>query len=383
MSASTNTWPRTDSWSRWRGLPPTEPWTIGVEEEAMLLEPERWTLAHEIEAVLASLSTELSEHVTPETHGSALELRTGVHRTVEGAVTEMRDLRCALAGQLEQLGLRAASAGTHPSAIWSDTVVSSGSRQQFVYGSMRELARREPTFALHVHVGVPDPNDGIRLANRMRAYVPLLLALSVNSPFWQDRDTGLASARTPLFQAFPRVGIPRRFRDYDDYVETIDLLVRCQSIPDHTYLWWDVRPQPRLGTIEVRIMDAQTTVGDTGAIAALIQSLARLEVSSGHVHSRTLDLPEVLDENRFLAARDGMQARLIDPELERRVPARELLEEVVEACRPHAAVLGCERDLERVAALAESTGADRQRRWAAGRNDLSPVVEALADAYTA
>src|SRR5258705_10091169 len=131
---------------------------------------------------------------------------------------------------------------------------------------MGALARREPTFALHVHVGISSPNDAIRLVNRMRAHLPLLLALSVNSPFWQGRDSGLASARTPLFQAFPRVGIPRGFRSYADYVEAVDLLVRSGAIPEPTFLWWDVRPQPRFGTLEVRIMDAQTSVGDTPAL---------------------------------------------------------------------------------------------------------------------
>ena len=148
---------------------------------------------------------------------------------------------------------------------------------------MRELARREPTFALHVHVGVADPEDAVRLANRLRAHLPLLLALSANSPFWQGRDTGLASARTPLFQAFPRVGIPRAFDDYADYVEAVDLLIRCGAFPEPTFLWWDVRLQPRFGTVEVRIMDAQTTVEDTAALVALVQSIARLEVEEGFV----------------------------------------------------------------------------------------------------
>ena len=159
--------------------------------------------------------------------------------------------------------MRAASAGTHPFAVWQEIVVSAGERYQFVYGSMRELARREPTFGLHVHVGVPDPEAAIHAANRLRTHIPLLLALSVNSPFWQGRDTGLASARTPLFQAFPRVGIPRAFADYADYVEAVDVLIRCDAVPEPTFLWWDVRPQPRFGTVEVRIMDAQTTARPT------------------------------------------------------------------------------------------------------------------------
>ena len=229
--------------------------------------------------------------------------------------------------------MRAASAGTHPFAVWQEIVVSAGERYQFVYGSMRELARREPTFGLHVHVGVPDAEAAIHAANRLRTHIPLLLALSVNSPFWQGRDTGLASARTPLFQAFPRVGIPRAFADYAEYVESVDVLIRCDAVPEPTFLWWDVRPQPRFGTVEVRIMDAQTTLADTAALAALVQSIVRAEVE-GEDHMERPMPQEVLSENRFLAARDGMDAELIEPELGRRVPARELLADLVTVCRP-------------------------------------------------
>ena len=142
---------------------------------------------------------------------------------------------------------------------------------------MRELARREPTFGLHVHVAVPDPETALRALNAIRGHLPVLLALSANSPFWQGRDSGLASARTPIFQAFPRTGPPRRFSGYADYVEAIDVLVRCDAIPEPTFLWWDARLQPRFGTLEVRIMDSQIRVADTAAIAALVQCLVRLE----------------------------------------------------------------------------------------------------------
>jgi carboxylate-amine ligase len=300
---------------------------------------------------------------------------------VASATRELRELRRALADAVTSLGLHAASAGTHPSAVWQDTLVSSGERYDFVYGSMRELARREPTFALHVHVGLSSPNDAIRLVNKMRAHLPLFLALSVNSPFWQGRDTGLASARTPLFQAFPRVGIPRRFRDYADYVDTVDLLMRCESMPDPTFLWWDVRPQPRFGTVEVRIMDAQTTVAETASLVALVQCVARLEVTQGYVSTRALEVPEALDENRFLAARDGMSAELIDVELEGRVPAREVAMRLVEACAPHARALGCEAELDGVVAMAERTGADRQLEFARGPEKLRGLVARLAGAY--
>jgi glutamate---cysteine ligase / carboxylate-amine ligase len=368
-------------WWGWNGRPRASQYTVGIEEEAMLLDPEGWMLAHHSDRVLDALPPELLEHATDETHRSALELATGVHPDVGSAAAEVRSLRQLLDSSVRSLGMRVACAGTHPSAVWQDTVVSSGKRYEFVYGSMRELARREPTFALHVHVGISSPNDAVRLVNRVRAHLPLLLALSVNSPFWQGRDTGLASARTPLFQAFPRVGIPRRFRDYADYVDTVDLLMRCESLPDPTFLWWDARPQPRFGTVEVRIMDAQTRVEDTAALAALVQCIAKLEVERGYVSSRALEVPEAIDENRFLAARDGMNAELIDVELERRVPAREVMLRLVDACAPHAHSLGCESELSRIVTIAERTGADRQLELARGPARLGGLVEALADSY--
>jgi carboxylate-amine ligase len=370
---------RVVEWAQWK--PGDHAYSLGAEEELMLLSPGGWGLAHNVDAVLASLPSALAERVSGETHNSAVEIASNPQRTVAGVELDLRNVRHALQTALEPMGLRAASAGTHPFAVWHDTVVSSGERYQFVYGSMRELARREPTFALHVHVGVRDPESAIRLVNAMRAHVPLLLALSVNSPFWQGRDTGLASARTPLFQAFPRVGIPRRFEDYSDYVEAVDLLIRCGSIPEPTFLWWDVRPQPRFGTVEVRIMDGQTRVGQTAAIVALVQSLARLEVEEGFVSEKTIAAAEVLDENRFLAARDGMSAELIDVDREDRAPVRDYLMTVLRACAPHAEALGCRDELARVEDLALLTGAERQIQQARGAARLPGLVEHLADAF--
>jgi carboxylate-amine ligase len=354
---------------------------VGLEEEVMLLNPRDWALAHRIDDVLPRLSAELAKRATPETHGAALELASAPHRRVDDAAAEMDDLRGALAEELIAVGLRAASAGTHPFAIWTDTEISSGARYQLVYGSMRELARREPTFALHVHIGVADPESAIALHNRLRSHLPLLLALSANSPFWQGRDTGLMSARTPLFQAFPRVGIPRAFTSYADYVEAVDLLLRCEAFPEPTFLWWDVRPQPRFGTVEIRIMDAQATTFETAALVALVQSIARLELEEGYYADAHQDLPEVLAENRFLAARDGMDARFIDPVAETRVPARDLLARVLDAARPHAVDLGCAAALETIDPLADESGAAWQLRVAQQPRGLPGVVELLSDAF--
>jgi carboxylate-amine ligase len=365
------------TWATWAEPHELGPYTVGVEEEVMLLDATSWALAHRIDSVLPRLPRADSETFTAETHGSALEIQTGVHARIGDAVEELATLRGELDAVLRPLSMRAASAGTHPFAVWQEIVVSAGERYQFVYGSMRELARREPTFGLHVHVGVPGAEAAVHAANRLRTHIPLLLALSVNSPFWQGRDTGLASARTPLFQAFPRVGIPRAFADYAEYVETVDVLIRCDAVPEPTFLWWDVRPQPRFGTVEVRIMDAQTTLADTAAIAALVQCIVRAEVE-GENHLEREMPQEVLEENRFLAARDGMDAELIEPELGRRVPARELLADLVAVCRPHAEALGCAAELDGVVRLGERTGAQRQLEQAAALGSLPRLVGLLA-----
>ncbi|MGI8801167.1 MAG: carboxylate-amine ligase [Solirubrobacteraceae bacterium] len=369
------------AWALWDEKCARTPWTIGIEEEVMLLSPDDWALAPRIDTVLEAIDESLADHVGAETHGSALELRTGVHTNVSAGIAELHRLRRSLVDQLRPLGLRAAAAGLHPFAVWQDTEISSGARYQALHGSMRELARREPTFALHVHVALPGRAAAIRALNQMRAHVPLLLALSANSPYWQGRDTGLASARTPLFQGFPRVGIPREFADYADYTESIDLLLRCDAFPEPTYLWWDVRLQPRFATIELRIMDAQTQLERCAGLVALVQSLVRLEVIEGFARSILVGAPEVLAENRFLAARDGVEAELIDPVAGRRVPVRELLGATLAACRPHAQDLGCEAELAGLGAILARPDTAWQREAAAGPAGLPGLVEALAAAF--
>jgi glutamate---cysteine ligase / carboxylate-amine ligase len=369
--------PLPGSWSDWApagGIP----WTIGVEEEVMLLDPSDWSLASQADAVMSRTTGELASHLSTETHGSALELRTDPHTTVSEGLAQLEDLRGDLARELAPLDLRAAAAGLHPFTLWQDTQISEGDRYRFLYGSMRELARREPTFALHVHVAVPDAESALRAINRLRTHLPLLLALSANSPFWQGRETGLASARTPLFQAFPRVGIPRAFHDYADYVSTIDLLLRCEAFPEPTFLWWDARLQPRFGTIEVRIMDAQTTVADSSALTALVQCLVRLEAGEGSGADPVIDLPEVLAENRFLAARDGAEASLIDARLGRRSPVSDVLESVLAMCSEHAEDLGCLEELQWTRNLAATPRPVRQLDLARGPAKLPGLVEALS-----
>ncbi|MBE2317544.1 YbdK family carboxylate-amine ligase [Solirubrobacter sp. CPCC 204708] len=363
-------------WATWRTNPDFDPWTVGVEEEVMLLEPDG-SPAWRSEDVLAVMPDELAEHARGETHGLALELATKPHATVSDAAAELRSMRAALAATVRPLGLRAAVAGMHPLVKAEDVEVSPGARYQFLHRSLRELARREPTFALHVHVAVPDAELATRALNGMRAHIPVLLALSANSPFTRGLDSGLASARTPVFQAFPRTGIPREFADYRDYVESIDVLIRCGAIPEPTFIWWDVRLQPRLGTLEVRIMDAQTRIRDTAALVALVQCLVRCEALGTCAEPELAHAPEVLDENRFLAARDGIEAQLLDPHRNRCVPASGRLATLVDACWPHARELGCERELQLLAHLAGDPGAPRQRAIAGESAGLRGLLHTL------
>src|SRR3954447_13226046 len=351
-------------WGEWKQ---GEPWTVGLEEEVMLLEPDG-SPAWRSEDVLELLD---ERHARGETHGLALEIATDPHASVGAAASQLRHLRAGVAEAVRSLGLCAAVAGTHPTARSEEVEVSPGARYQYLHATMRELARREPTFALHVHVAVPDPELAIRAFDGMRHHVPVLLALSANSPFTRGTDTGLASARTPVFQAFPRTGIPRAFGSYAAYVEAVDVLVRCGAIPEPTFIWWDVRLQPQLGTLEVRVMDAQTRIRDTAALAALVQCLVRLEALDGYAEPALRDCPEALDENRFLAARDGIAAMLVDPARDRCVPASGRLATLVDACRPQARALHCERELAMLAHLAGDPGATRQRAIAGEPAGLS------------
>src|SRR4051794_14997869 len=237
--------------------------------------------------------------------------------------------------------------------------------------------RRGPPFALHVHVAGPDAALAVRALDGVRAHVPVLLALAANPPFTRGADSGMASARTPVFQAFPRTGIPRAFGSYAAYVEAVDVLLRCGAIPEPTFIWWDVRLQPQLGTLEVRVMDAQTRIRDTAALAALVQCLVRLEALDGYAEPALRDCPEALDENRFLAARDGIAAMLVDPARDRCVPASGRLATLVDACRPQARALRCERELAMLAHLAGDPGATRQRAIASEPAGLPGLLDVL------
>jgi carboxylate-amine ligase len=368
------------AWARWSGAAAVSPWTIGVEEEVMLLDPRTWSVANRIDEALAALPPSCARHASAETHACVIELRTDPHRTVGEAAAQLSQLRTSLGDALkETLGLRAAVAGTHPLVTSEQVAVSSGERYRHVRSSMRALTRREPTMAQHVHVAVPDAETAVQVLDGLRSDLPLLLALSGNSPYWRGEDSGFASIRTPIFSMFPRVGIPRRFGSYAEYVGAVDPLLGSEAIPEPSFLWWDVRLRPHLGTVEVRIMDAQSRVADAAALAAVVHCLACVRANG----ARPADPgPEVLAENRFLAARDGTHAQIIDARTLGKRSIRGALTELLGHCASIASSLGCADELAAASDLAADPGAARQRRLAAP-DGVAALPAWLGDEFTA
>ena len=356
------------------------PWTVGVEEEVMLLDPLTWSVANRIDEALEALPPSLARHASAETHACVIELRTDPHPTVAEAGVQLAQLRASLDDALQgTLGLRAAVAGTHPLVTSEQVAVSSGGRYRQVSDSMRALTKREPTMAQHVHVAVPDAETAVRVLDGLRSDLPLLLALSGNSPYWRGEDSGFASIRTPIFSMFPRVGIPRRFGSYAEYIRTIGPLLGSTAIPEPGFLWWDVRLRPQLGTVEVRIMDAQTRVADAAALAAVVHCLACVRATEPPPADPG---PEVLAENRFLAARDGMRAQIIDARTLRKRSIRGALTELLGHCASIAPSLGCADELAAASALTAEPGAARQRRLAA-RDGVHAIPAWLEAQFTA
>jgi carboxylate-amine ligase len=353
-------------------------YTLGVEEELMILDRESLDLSSAIETLLAAMP-EGSGTVAPELMESVLEVATTPCATIGEAGDQLRRLRRQVRDVANDHGLTIGSAGTHPYAMWEDQRIVQRDRYRALVNELRFVARQELIFGMHVHVGLDDPDKAIHVANGMRVHVPLLLALSVNSPFWRADLTGLLSTRVPIFRAFPRVGIPPRYRDWEDYEERIGFMTRAKVVEDYTWLWYDVRPHPRLGTVEIRAMDGQTRLEHTLGITALIQAMVKELAEHFEEGGALSDYPyEMLDENKWIAARSGLDASLVDLPWERRVPARELARRVLDRLRPHAEELGSAAELAGVEDILErGTGGSRQVLVYQANHDLREVMSEI------
>jgi glutamate---cysteine ligase / carboxylate-amine ligase len=354
-------------------------YTIGIEEELMILDPESLGLVNGIDALLEE--TDDAEHVKPELLESVLEIATPPAPDTRVAGAELRRLRADVRAAAERRGLAIGSAGTHPFALWEDQRVTQEERYRELVATLHFVARQELIFGLHVHVGLDDADKAIHVANGMRAHAPVLLALSANSPFWRARATGLASGRMPIFRTFPRVGMPPAYAGWDDFAAKIEFLERSGVIEDYTWMWYDVRPHPNFGTVEIRAMDAQTRIEHTLGLAALIQAMVH-ELAEHYDAGRELpDLTtEVLDENRWLAARFGLEGELVDLPSSGRVPSRELARRLVDRLEPRARELGSAAELEGVRDLIENgTGAERQMLVYAANEDFRDVLREIVE----
>jgi glutamate---cysteine ligase / carboxylate-amine ligase len=366
----------------------TPPFTLGVEEEYMLLDPESFDLVQHVDTVLSAVSeSEFVERIAAELMQSVIEISTPVCRTAGDVDRELRKLRGYVTETARRQDLRVGSAGTHPFSLFERQRITARDRYRNLVDQLQYVARRELIFGLHIHVAVDNSEKAIAVMSALLVHLPDLLALSANSPFWRGEATGLASSRQMVFAAFPRSGPPPRFRDYADYAEVVGQLEKTGCIADYTHIWWDVRPHPRFGTIEVRVMDAVTHVEETVALAAYVQALvkyysdrydARRELPSYH---RIL-----VTENKWLAARYGLEAPVMDLATGRRnrVPVAQLIRRALREIEPHARELGSERELEGIREiLARGNGADRQLRVFNANRDIAEVVREIADATEA
>jgi carboxylate-amine ligase len=354
-------------------------YTLGIEEELMILDAESLELVNAIEQLLEPAP---SGEIKPELMESVLEVSTEPCQDVVQAGEQLRALRRQVIQTAREQNLAIGSAGTHPFAMWEDQRIVARPRYRDLVSALRFVARQELIFGMHVHVGVDDPDKAIQIANGMRVHVPLLLGLSANSPFWRAHATGLASTRTPIFRAFPRVGIPPTYKDWADYEQRIEFMIKARVIEDYTYLWHDVRPHPNFGTVEIRVMDSQTHIEHTLGLAALVQALVR-ELSEHFDAGQKLSrYPfEMLDENKWLAARHGLEGELVDLPSSDRVPTRELARRLLDRMRDHARDLGSLADLEAVEDLLErGNGASRQVVVHEANHDLREVMAEIVAA---
>jgi len=352
--------------------------SIGIEEEYQTIDPETRDLRSHISAeILQKGKTLLAERVKPEMHQSVVEIGTSVCHNIQEAKTEIRDIRREMVKLARDNGLRLAASGTHPFAHWREQEIYPDERYHTIVEDMKMVARANLIFGLHVHVGVEDHETAIHIMNGARYFLPHILALSTNSPFWLGMDTGLRSYRCKVFDKFPRTNIPDLYGSWEEFNNYVSLLVRTNCIDNAKKIWWDIRPHPHFPTLEFRICDMPMRLEETIAIAALCQAvigklyqLHEKNLSFRH-YSRALIM-----ENKWRAARYGLDGKLIDFGKQQEVPVRQLIAEILEFVSDVAEELGSTQELGYIwNILEEGSGADRQLRVFQETGDLKQVVD--------
>ena len=353
--------------------------TLGVEEEFQIVDPESGELRSHVSELLASSAPVLGDQIKRELHQSIVEVGTKICEDVGELRAEIFRIRRDLSSSAEKVGLAVAAAGTHPFSHWKDQVLSPGARYEGIVEELQQLARSLLIFGLHVHVAVPDKQTAIDLMNQASYFLPHLLALSTSSPFWMGRDTGLKSYRTTIFRRFPRTGVPEQFNSWSEYEDYIKLLVDLKCIDDARRIWWDVRPHPTFGTLEFRVCDVPTRPDDAVMFGALCQAIIvklhnLYQKNQGfRIYRRAL-----IEENKWRAARWGMQGKLIDFGRQAEVPMKELALELLEFVDDVLDPLGSREAVNQIhAIIRDGTSADRQLEVFRRTGDFKAVMRHL------
>ena len=363
----------------------SEDFTVGIEEEFAILDPDGLDLVQGFEELERAAQDDevLAESVAGELISSEIEIRSGRGRTFADAATRQRDARARLFRLAADHGVLLGATGAHPWSPWQEQRIIDTEHYRRLERDLGYVARRNNTFSLHVHVGVRGPDRAIAVCDRLRAVLPELLALSANSPFLDGRDAGLHSARSQIFtRSFPRCGIPDAFGSFAVYADYIDLLVRTRSIVEYTQVWWSVRPHFSYGTVEVRICDAQSTATESEALAALVVACiaqAARDVDDGVLF--TDPAPRLVEENVWRAVRHGMDGCLLDLDAGVEIPAPVAVDALAEWTAPVRAELG----IEVVRAGERPNGAQRQLAAREAGMDLRELyactVQETAETY--
>jgi glutamate---cysteine ligase / carboxylate-amine ligase len=346
-------------------------YTVGAEEEFQLVDPSTWELTPAIDDVLAA-AHDGSGLMVPELFQSCVEMVTPVCSDVAELARRLPELRREVARFCRGAGVRFLASGLHPFSEPFAQEFTRGERYERMEEELGSLARLQIIYALHVHVAVPDAEAAIRATNALLRHVPLFVALSANSPFWRGEDTGFASARVKIRDASPRSGLPPTFRNWEEFEGYTGALVAMGNIPDWSWFWWDVRPHPRHGTVELRVPDVQSETAYAASLAALAQCLAASAEDIAPEDAR------FISENKWRAIRRGLDARLYDFATKKEKGAREMARDLVTRLRPSSQDLGCEAELEGVLEIVRrGTGAELQRVAYEKRGSLEDVIDYL------
>lgn len=356
--------------------------TLGIEEEYQTIDPETRDLRSHIETELLNQGKRvLKERVKAELHQSVVEVGTGICKNIAEARADLLELRGNIIHLARKNDLRIAAASTHPFADWKTQEIYPDPRYHTIVEDMQQVARANLIFGLHVHVGIEDKETVIHIMNAARYFIPHILALSTNSPFWLGLDTGLKSYRCKVFDKFPRTNLPDYFSSYSEYENMVKLLIQTNCIDNAKKIWWDLRPHPNFSTLEFRVMDLPMRLDETIAIAALIQAtVAKLyklyEANQGFRLYRRM----LIMENKWRAARYGKDGKLIDFGKRIEVPFQSLMDEYLDLVDDVVDELGSRNEINYIRTILErGTGADRQLRVFRETGDLRKVVDYIIE----